>query len=51
MTLLDLFVVLVVLLFAQFATVPFGVGIFIVLALIVERLLVGDRPVFRKGAP
>jgi hypothetical protein len=43
MSLLDLFVILVVLLFAQFTALPFGTGLFVVVALIIERLLVGER--------
>lgn len=49
MTLLDLFVTLIVLLFAMVAPLPFGVPIFLVCALIIERLVVGDRPVFRRA--
>lgn len=43
MTLVDLFVVLVVLVVAQFVALPWGVAIFAVGALIVERLLRGER--------
>ncbi len=49
MTLLDLFVILIVLLFSLVTALPFGAPICIVVALIIERLLVGDRPAFRRA--
>lgn len=43
MTLLDFIVIFVVLLVAHFVPLPFGVALFVVLALIVERFLKGER--------
>lgn len=43
MSMLDFIVIGVVLLVAQFAPLPFGVALFVVAALIVERFLKGER--------
>lgn len=51
MSLLDFIVILIVLLFAQFTTIPFGVALFVLLALIIERLLVGERFPFGRKTP
>lgn len=43
MSLLDLVVIIVVLIVAQLVALPFGVALFVVGALIVERILKGER--------
>lgn len=43
MSLLDLIVIGAVLVVAQFVPLPFGVALFVIVALIIERVLKGER--------
>ena len=48
MTLIDLILILIILLFSMTTALPGGLLLFTVCALIIERLIVGDRPIFRS---